>query len=156
MRRPARRTVLPFAIGGLAMAGAVISGYLTYVHAAGQPVVCGGHGSCATVQSSEYASIAGVPVALAGLVLYLTVAALALVMPGRPMALLAVFGLSLGGALYSAYLTWVEVAVLDAVCYWCVASAIVVGTLAVVSGAAALRDSVAASPSGRLGQRRFG
>ncbi|MGD9894604.1 MAG: vitamin K epoxide reductase family protein [Dehalococcoidia bacterium] len=156
MRRPARGTTLPFVIGGLAAAGAAISGYLTYVHAAGQPVICGGQGSCAAVQSSEYASVGGVPVALAGFGLYLTVAALAFGVPGRPIVLLAVFGLSLGGALYSAYLTWVEVAVLGAICYWCVASAIVVGLLAIVSGAAVFRASDPLPLSRRLDQRTPG
>jgi uncharacterized membrane protein len=138
------------------MAGAAISGYLTVVHAAGAPLICGGQGSCATVQSSEYASIGGVPVALAGVVFYLTILVLSFTVPGRPMALLTVFGLSLGGALYSVYLTWVEVAVLEAICFWCVASAVVVGLLAIVSGVAALHASDAPARSRHLGQGTLG
>jgi len=156
MNLPQWRIALPLAIGGLAGAGAAISGYLTYVHAAGAPLICGGHGSCATVQSSEYASIGGVPVALVGHAFYLTIMALAFAVPRRPMALLAVFGLSFGGALYSAYLTWIEVGVLEAICYWCVASAVVVGLLATVSGITTLRASDAAARSQYLRQRTPG
>ena len=56
MRWLPRPPALTIAIGGLAMAGAAISGYLTVVHAAGAPLICGGQGSCATVQSSESAT----------------------------------------------------------------------------------------------------
>jgi uncharacterized membrane protein len=156
MTRLSRPTALSLVLGALAVAGVAISGYLTYVHATGAPLICGGHGSCATVQSSEYASIGSVPVALVGLMFYLTIAVLSVVVPGRSMVLLAVFGLSLGGALYSAYLTWVEVAVLGAICYWCVASAIVVGLLVVVSGVAVLRTSDAPPPSRQLHQGTLG
>jgi uncharacterized membrane protein len=150
MKRPTRRAMLAIVIGGLAAAGAAISGYLVYVHAAGGPVICGGQASCATVQTSEYASVGGVPVALIGLVFYFAIVALSLAVAARPVALLAVFGLSLGGVLYSAYLTWIEVAVLEAICFWCVASAIVVALLAIVSGVAAVRASDAAGPSAQL------
>ena len=36
---------------------------------------------------------------------------------------LAIFGVSLAGALYSAYLTYLELFVIDAICPWCVSSA---------------------------------
>jgi uncharacterized membrane protein len=66
----------------LAMAGAGIGGFLTVIHWADKPVICGGLGSCATVQSSAYAAIAGVPVALLGLLLYLTIGACAVLAGG--------------------------------------------------------------------------
>jgi uncharacterized membrane protein len=140
-------------LGGLAAIGAAISGYLTYVHMTDRPVICGGQASCATVQSSEYASIGGVPIALLGLLFYLVIAALALAAVVRSGALLALFGLALGGVLYSAYLTWVEVAVLEAICFWCVASALVVGLIAVVSGAVVLRLSEPSTPAARPRRR---
>ena len=38
---------------------------------------------------------------------------------------LAIFGISLMGVLYSAYLTYLELFVIEAICRWCVASAII-------------------------------
>jgi uncharacterized membrane protein len=136
-----RRHPVPAALAALAALGVGISGYLTYTHWADTPVICGGRASCATVQSSEYASIAGVPLALFGVGFFAAVVVLAVLAALHPAALLAVFALSLGGLVYSAYLTWVEVAVLHAVCYWCVASALVIVALTALSGAALLRPA---------------
>jgi uncharacterized membrane protein len=110
-------------------------------------MICAGQAGCATVQSSEYSAIAGVPLALFGLLFYVVVALLAVLAARQPMALLAVFGFSLAGVLYSAYLTWVELAVLDALCLWCVGSALVVTAVAALSGLALLRSAEPAPPT---------
>src|ERR687884_78047 len=55
----------------LAVLGGVISAYLTWTHYAGLTPGCTGSGEgCETVQSSRYASLLGIPVALLGLVAY--------------------------------------------------------------------------------------
>jgi uncharacterized membrane protein len=133
--------IMIWAVTALAMVGAAIGGYLTITHFADQPVICGGLGSCATVQSSEYAAIGGVPIALLGLFMYLAIGGLALVSGRRPVAMFVAFGIALSGALYSAYLTWVELAVLHAICLWCVASAGIVSTIAILTGLAVLSPS---------------
>jgi len=48
---------------------------------------------------------------------------------------------AVSGAVFSAYLTYVEFFVIDAVCPWCVASAIVIAALAVLTLADARRDA---------------
>jgi uncharacterized membrane protein len=99
----------------LALAGVAIAGYLTWVHYAGlQPFCVGGGGSCERVQSSKWSELAGIPVAVLGLAGY---------------ALL----LALVGAGFSAWLTYVELAKIDAICQWCAASAAIMVLLAVVS-----------------------
>lgn len=52
----------------VALLGVAVAGYLTYVHYAGLEPFCagGGHG-CERVQSSSYAELAGIPVAVLGL-----------------------------------------------------------------------------------------
>jgi uncharacterized membrane protein len=142
----AARRPLWWSVVALAVAGAGISAYLTFTHLADEPLVCAGLGSCATVQSSEYAEIGGVPVALVGLLSYLAIAGLALLAPGRPAAQLGVFGLALTGVLYSGYLTWVEIAILEAVCLWCAASAVVVVLIAALAGAALFSAPAAPAP----------
>jgi uncharacterized membrane protein len=124
----------------LALAGIAIAAYLTYVHYAElEPICVGGGGGCERVQSSSYAELAGVPVALLGLLAYATILA-SLALPesaGRTVAALV----SLSGFGFSAWLTYVELAKLDAVCQWCVASAVVMTALAAVSVARLLRDA---------------
>ena len=115
----------------IAAAGLGIAGYLTVVHyAGGEPVCAIAHG-CATVQKSTYAELLGVPVALLGLLGYVGILA-ALVRDGEQGRTAAAF-LSLAGFGFSAWLTYVEVAKLDAICIWCVGSAICMTLLAGLS-----------------------
>lgn len=58
----------------LALVGILVAGYLTYVHYADiKPLCAGGSGGCERVQNSAWAKLAGVPVALLGLITYLTI-----------------------------------------------------------------------------------
>ena len=116
---------------GVALAGLGIAAYLTVVHySGGEPVCAIAHG-CAVVQSSEYSELAGVPVAVLGLLGYLGVlAALARDGEGGPPAPPL---LSLAGLGFSAWLTYVEVGVLHAVCIWCVGSAVCMGLLSALT-----------------------
>ncbi|HLI28394.1 MAG TPA: vitamin K epoxide reductase family protein [Chloroflexota bacterium] len=118
----------------LAALGAAIAGYLTAVHYTGAAALCTGVGGCEQVQASRFAVAAGVPVALWGLGLYLGLLALAAWRAAAgprtpPLARLALFALALAGALYSAYLTYLELFVIGAICPWCVASAVVITAL---------------------------
>ncbi len=108
----------------LSLAGLGIASYLTIVHFQGGDPICltGGEG-CAKVQESEYAELLGVPVPLIGIAGYLTIGASALI-PGDAGRLLGVFA-GLVGVGFSAYLTYLELFEIDAICQWCVGSAIV-------------------------------
>ena len=111
-----------WALGALAVCGLGISLYLTWVHGAGvEPICAAGGEGCQTVQASRYAELIGVPVPVLGLVGYagLLLAAVLRRESGAYLGLL----LSLVGALFSAYLTYLEVFVIGALCQWCVASA---------------------------------
>lgn len=124
---------------GLAALGALVAGYLTWVHYSGALALCSGAGGCEQVQASRYALVAGVPVALLGLLLYLALLGLGL---GRILAgghapewvLLTMFGLALAGTLYSAYLTYLELFVIHAICPWCVTSAVLITALCTLAG----------------------
>jgi uncharacterized membrane protein len=112
-------------LAGLAGVGFAISAYLTWAHLGGTAPVCvGGSGGCEAVQTSRYSEVSGVPVAALGLLAYaaLIVAALR---RGEKAALFAAF-VALTGTLYSAYLTYLELFVIRAICQWCVANAVVV------------------------------
>jgi uncharacterized membrane protein len=116
------------AAAAVAVAGLGIAGYLTVVHYAGGDPVCAIAHGCATVQQSDYAQLAGVPVALLGAIGYAGIL-LGLLRDGEAGRAAAAL-LALAGAGFSAWLTYVEVAVLDAICIWCVASAACMAALA--------------------------
>jgi uncharacterized membrane protein len=113
----------------LAALGLAIAGYLTYIHYAGIQPLCNIAHGCEKVQKSEYAKLAGIPVAVLGLLGYLGILG-ALVVRGEPArmagALFALFGFG-----FSAYLTYRELFTIDAICQWCVASAILMTLLAI-------------------------
>ena len=120
------------AIAALALVGAGIAAYLVYVHARGIAPVCG-TGGCEKVQSSSYSEVAGIPVATLGLVAYLTIFASALVR--GPAAAAVGLAVSLAGAVFAVYLLVVQIAVIEAICIWCVGSAICMALLAGLSAA---------------------
>jgi uncharacterized membrane protein len=129
----------PFVFVLLAIAGLGISGYLTMTHYADKPIECGGlGGQCDYVNSSDYASVAGIPVAVLGLMAYSGLLAVALIWAARPYSdvwPVAYWGMALAGDGYAGYLTYVELEVLHAICAWCVASAIVLALSLVLSTA---------------------
>lgn len=135
-----RQQRLWLAVALLALAGIGMSAYLTMTHFADKPIVCAGLGSCATVQDSEYATFLGMPVALLGLGAYATIGALALLAPRFSWAAIAAFGVAFGGLLYSVYLTYIELAVIDAICLWCVGSAINITLITALTLSGVLRE----------------
>jgi len=112
---------------GCAVAGIVVSGYLNAAHWDRRALVCG-VGDCHAVQSSRYAEVNGIPVALLGLGMYAVVVVLGLLRwrypAWRANATILAFAISLAGVLYVAYLTYLEVFVIEAICQWCVVSAL--------------------------------
>jgi uncharacterized membrane protein len=117
----------------IALAGLGVAAYLTWAHYADSGVVCPVGGGCETVQESRYAEIAGIPVALLGLVAYTAI--LSLVVWDAPIARLAAASISLVGLLFSMYLLVVQLFVIDAICIWCLANDVVIApALAVLTG----------------------
>ena len=108
--------------------GMLVSAYLTWIHWSGSKALCAGVGDCESVNTSAYSEVFGIPVALLGFGMYLMLFVISVysrrAAPDTMSTLtLAIFGISLAGVLYSAYLTYIELAVLHAVCPWCVTSA---------------------------------
>jgi uncharacterized membrane protein len=122
-------------IAGVALIGLGIAIYLTVVHYSGGVSVCAIAHGCETVQKSSYASLAGVPVALLGAIGYVGI--LASLLRDDETARTATAFLALLGFGFSAWLTFVEVDKLHAVCIWCVGSAICMTVLAALSVARA-------------------
>ena len=127
----ARAPALRVAIGAVALIGLAIASYLTVVHYTGDQPVCAIAHGCAVVQQSDYAALAGIPVAVLGVAGYLAILG-SLVREGElwrgATALFALAGFG-----FSAWLTYVEIVRLDAICIWCVGSAICMTILAVLA-----------------------
>ncbi len=123
----------------LTLVGAAIATYLTVVGwSAEVEPFCSGLGDCVAVQSSEFADIFGIPIATFGLAMYLGMLGLLLAhrvgpAAGQPILIVWFFAVALAGVLYSAYLTYLELWVIEAICLWCVASALVVTAIFVLS-----------------------
>ena len=120
-------------LAAVAAVGIGISVYLTWTKLAGVLPICGPGGGCETVETSSYSSILGIPVALLGIG-YSAAVLIAIVAwwrGGRREGLLAAYGLGLVGILVEAYLVYLELFVIHAICLWCVAygTTIVVGWL---------------------------
>lgn len=117
----------------LAVAGIGVAGYLTWAHFAHTSVVCVAGGGCETVQKSSYSEIAGVPVALLGLLSYAAI--LALVVWDAGTAKLIAATLAFVGFLFGLYLIALQLFVIDAICLWCMANDVLVApALALVTG----------------------
>ena len=145
-RAGSRRSALMTAILVFTTIGCLDAAYLTYVHYQGfGALVClgahNGHSSCETVQSSVWAEIDGVPVALLGLIGYLGLFSSYLVTEringelGRGLG----FCIALIGFGFSGYLTYRELFSIHAICEWCVGSAVCMTVLAVLTGIRFLR-----------------
>ena len=145
--RPAQSTVersdrLAALLVLLAVSGLVISGYLLIVRLANELPACPISGGCETVQQSEYSAIAGIPVAAIGVVdsIVVLVATAVWWRRGDRRALYVAYGLGLVGTLMVAYLTYLELFVIHAICTWCVAYGLSV-VLGWVGAVIALRRS---------------
>jgi uncharacterized membrane protein len=122
----------------LSVLGIGVAGYLTYVHYGHiDPVCVGGGGGCEKVQASEQSELAGVPVALLGLIGYVVLLA-ANLLRGEAARMLAALT-ALVGAGFSVYLTYESVTDIGATCQWCLASLVLMVLLALVCSARLIR-----------------
>ncbi len=117
-----------FAMIAVATVGLGVASYLTYVHYAGGPILCLKGGGCETVQHSIYSKLAGVPVALIGLIGYIVILA-SLLAPESESTRLATMTFTVVGFGFSVYLTSRELFSIHAICPWCVSSAVMMTLL---------------------------
>jgi len=129
---------LRIAIIVVCLVGIGDAAYLTYVHYAGLKVVClAGGGGCETVQASRYAKLGGVPVAVLGLIGYISILGSTFIRGelGRASGVAIAFV----GFCFSMYLTYRELFTIHAICQWCVASAVLMTILVILTTVRFLR-----------------
>ena len=118
------------AIALLSLIGILIALYLTLYKVGVVGDLSCSIGSCETVNTSQWATFLGLPVAAWGLVTYIVLFTLAMVGTGERLAASATISwalvaLSGWSVLFSGWLTYLELLVIHAICIWCVASAVV-------------------------------
>jgi uncharacterized membrane protein len=119
----------------IAFAAALGVGVATYIAIAdsggGSPVCLAGSHGCATVAKSPYSHLAGVNIAVFGILGYALLLASAFF--ANDAARLGGFVVALSGFGYSVFLTYLEIFKIEAICQWCVASAILMTILFLLS-----------------------
>lgn len=114
----------------VALAGIGVATYLTYVHYRPGALICTGSGGCEDVQDSEYAVLAGIPVAILGIVLWGGVLTLAL--RTSELARILLVAVALGALGFAVYLVILQLLVIDAICIWCMVNDVVLVPLLTV------------------------
>jgi uncharacterized membrane protein len=125
-------------VAALALAGIFISIYLTLYKLDLIGELSCSIGSCETVNTSRWSIFLGLPVAAWGLFFYLDVFVTAMLgtMPpfeDEPLVSIVLVAEAAIGVLFSAWLTYLELAVIHAICIWCVTSAVIVLVILLVS-----------------------
>jgi uncharacterized membrane protein len=107
----------------LTVLGIILASYLVYVHYSGAKPVCTAGTACIKVQTSQWSKLAGVPVALIGLLGYIAIFA-SLLAPDREATRTATLAMTLLGFAFSGYLTYRELFSIHAICEECATSAV--------------------------------
>lgn len=123
----------------LTIAGSGVAIYLTFIETTKAQAICGPVGDCNAVQNSSYAMLFGViPVGLLGLLGYIAILFMWLWRRYRDDLLAeyappALIGMAFFGVVFSIYLTYLEIFVINAVCIWCISSAWIITVLMLAS-----------------------
>jgi uncharacterized membrane protein len=114
----------------LSILGAADAIYLLIYKLTGNPHMCLGNGGCHNVNFSPYSEVSGIPVSVFGICAYFAILCIlfleARVKIAQENGPLVIFGISLGGVAFTAYLTYLEIYVIHAICPFCVVSAIAI------------------------------
>jgi uncharacterized membrane protein len=137
-------------VAALALAGIFISTYLSLFKLGMIGELSCSIGSCETVNTSRWSIFLGLPVAAWGLFFYLDLFGVALLgttprLEDEPLVSIVLAAEAGVGVIFTAWLTYLELAVIHAVCIWCVASAVIVAAIFLLS-VADLRAIRAAAP----------
>lgn len=135
-------------IAFVAVLGIGVASYIAIVEGGGGAPAClAGGGGCETVAKSSYSHIAGINIAVFGIVGYVVLLATAFF--ANDAARFTGFATALGGFGFSVYLTYLEIYKIEAICQWCVGSAILM-TILFLLNATRLIGYAGAGADGRV------
>lgn len=110
----------------LVIVGLFVSIYMTIYKVTGNEGMCLGSGDCSTVNASRFSEVNGIPVAVLGIIGYVAILGVHLLENRnsffRQNATLFIFGMALAGFVFTLWLIYVEIAIIKAICPFCVTS----------------------------------
>lgn len=110
----------------LSIVGFLVSGYLTHLYFSdAKTSFCITGSSCDIVRESIFSSILGLPVSLIGVIGYFAIFIISVSTITDRTKWIALYILALVGFVFSAYLTYLELFVIKAICVYCIVSALV-------------------------------
>ena len=122
----------------IAALGIIDAIYLTIIKFTDNKALCiEGLGDCWSVNNSRYSEWNGIPISIFGMIAYLSI--ILLILLSKKSKLIAeygsilVFGITLTGFLFSIYLTYLQIAVINAICPFCIISALTMTTVFILS-----------------------
>lgn len=114
------------ALIALVIVGLLVSIYMTIYKVTSNDSMCLGSGDCSTVNASIYSEVNGIPVAVIGILGYVAILGVLIYEKRTPFfkenGTLMIFGMALTGFLFTVWLIYVEVALLKALCPFCLTS----------------------------------
>jgi uncharacterized membrane protein len=148
MNFPSER-ILRLTIAFIAVVGICVATYIFIADStAGAPTCLAGGGGCETVAKSSYSHIAGINIAIFGIIGWILI--FATVFFANDAARLGGFLVALGGFGFSIYLTYLEIWKIEAICQWCVANAVLM-TIAFILSTTRLLGYVGTDEEGTPG-----
>ena len=128
----------------LVILGLLVSIYMTIYKFTGDDGMCLGSGDCHTVNASKESEVKGIPVAIFGIGGYLAILAVLYFENSnrffKQNATLMIFGMSLTGFLFTVWLIYVEIALLKAICPFCVTSQVAMTIIFILAVARLIRQ----------------
>ena len=130
----------------LVIVGLAVSVYMTIYKLSGNDGMCLGSGDCSTVNASVFSEVNGIPVAVFGIVGYAAI----LVVHFYEVKMeflhkngaMLIFGMSLTGFLFTLWLVYVELAILKAICPFCVTSQVAMTAIFIIAVARLIRNEL--------------
>jgi len=128
----------------LSVLGMLVALYMTVFKLTDNQNMCLGNGGCSVVNNSPYAQVYGIPVAVVGVLGYAAILAVLLISARLRVhtsnEVLVSFGLCLAGFLFTIYLVYVEIALIRALCPFCLASQLIMTLLFALSVVRLVRE----------------
>ena len=121
----------------LTIIGLLVSIYMTIYKIAKIESMCIGNGGCSVVNSSKYSEVNGIPVAVVGMIGYTAILGILWLerKPGffKSNGTMMLFGITLIGFLFTVWLIYVEIALIKALCPFCLTSQVVMTLIFILS-----------------------
>jgi uncharacterized membrane protein len=125
------------ALIALSVIGLLVAIYMTIYKVLNNDAMCLGSGDCSTVNASPYSEVNGIPVGAVGVIGYAAILA-TLYFEKRNRffqenGALILFGLALTGFIFTVWLVYVEIAILKALCPFCVTSQVAMTIIFIIA-----------------------